>query len=263
MAVAVDASVNWETIVAEAHDLVTEATSAGITVRVVGSLGVRLHCTRAAAAMDAAGRRAKDVDLVVKGGDRKGFRRLVESRGYEVDRDLLVAMEGTRYGFSHPERGIDLDVFVDKLEFCHTVELDGRWTRHALTLSTEDLLLSKLQVHEMTATDVVDAAVLLATHDVDAADPPEGIDSAYVGGVLAGDWGFHRDATANLGRLRDALAGGGVPLPADGAARAGRNVAALLDAIDRTKKTMAWRMRARVGERMQWWDEVADREETY
>jgi hypothetical protein len=36
-----------------------------------------------------------------------------------------------------------------------------------------------------------------------------------------------------------------------------------MEAIDRAKKTMAWRMRARVGERVQWWDEVDERTDTY
>ena len=33
--------------------------------------------------------------------------------------------------------------------------------------------------------------------------------------------------------------------------------------IERARKTMAWRMRARVGERMQWWEDVNERMDTY
>jgi hypothetical protein len=39
--------------------------------------------------------------------------------------------------------------------------------------------------------------------------------------------------------------------------------AALSDAIERARKTRAWRMRARVGERMQWWEDVNERVDTY
>jgi hypothetical protein len=37
----------------------------------------------------------------------------------------------------------------------------------------------------------------------------------------------------------------------------------LREAIDETQKSRGWRMRARVGERMQWWEDVSEREDTY
>jgi hypothetical protein len=239
--------------------LVAGSTAAGMTVRIVGSTGIRLHCAQASATMDAVERPAKDIDIVVRHGDRGALRDWLEQRGWVVDRDLLVAMEGERYAFHHPEAGLDLDVFVDKLEFCHTIQLDGRWEHHATTLSIEDLLLQKLQVHDITESDVLDAAIVLATHDV-APDEGDGevIDCAYVAGLLARDWGFHRDATANLDRVRDAAGA-----LADGAQRVQDRAVKLRAAIDDKDKSRGWRMRARVGDRMQWWDDVSEREDTY
>jgi hypothetical protein len=213
--------------------------------------------------MDAAARPPNDIDLVVRHADRGKLRDWLELRGWVVDRDLLVAMEGERYAFHHPDAGLDLDVFVEKLEFCHTIELDGRWERHATTIPIEDLLLQKLQVHEMEPSDVVDAAIVLATHHVEpGSGDDEVIDCGYVAGLLARDWGFHRDATANLERVRRAVAGE-VSLGGDGARRAEEAAVKLRETIDGTHKSMAWRMRARVGERMQWWEDVSDRELTY
>jgi hypothetical protein len=250
---------SWTLIQEEAMSLVNGSTAAGLTVRIVGSTGIRLHCPDASATMDAVERPAKDIDLVVRHGDRGKLRDWLEQRGWVVDRDMLVAMEGERYAFHHPEAGLDLDVFVEKLEFCHTIPLNGRWEQHATTIPIEDLLLQKLQVHELTDSDVIDAVVVLATHDVGPAGDPERIDRDYVAGVLAGDWGFHRDATANLDRVRDA-AGALMPRSADRVAEA---AAALGEAIEDARKGMAWRMRARVGERMQWWEDVSERVDTY
>jgi hypothetical protein len=232
-----------------------------MTVRVAGSMGISMHCAEASAAMDAAERRAKDIDVVVRHGDRARLRAWLEARGWAVDRDMLVAMEGERFAFRHPESGLDLDVFVERLEFCHTIELESRWTRHATTLPIEDLLLQKLQIHDLKPADAVDTAIVLATHDVatgeEASDDSERIDCEYVAAVLARDWGFHRDATANLERVADTAArDGALRLAPD---RAGR----LLDAIAAAKKSRGWRMRARVGERMQWWEDVDEREDTY
>jgi hypothetical protein len=251
-------SASWHELEAEAAELIASAGEQGMTVRVVGSTGIRMHCAAALTAMDDVERAAKDLDLVVRSGDRSRLRSLLEGRGYVVDRDLLVAMEGQRFAFHHPERDLDLDVFVKRLQFCHTIELDGRWEQHATTIPIEDLLLQKLQVHELTDCDVIDAAVVLATHDVGTAGDQERIDRDYVAGVLAGDWGFHHDATANLERVR--AAAGGLGLPAE---RVNEAAAALADAIEQARKTMGWRMRARVGERMQWWEDVNERVDTY
>ena len=242
----------WPEIEDEATAILGAAAEQGVTVRVVGSAGIRMHCPQARGAMDTLRRDAKDLDLVVRSADRNGLRALLEARGYVVDRDLLVAMEGRRFAFQHADTGLDVDVFVDKLEFCHTLELDGRWERHATTLGIEDLLLQKLQVHELTDTDVMDAAVVLATHAVGPGDP-ERIDAGYVAAVLAGDWGFHRDATANLERVAAAAAELGLPV----------DLAPLGEAIEGARKSMGWRMRARVGERMQWWEDVDERVDTY
>jgi hypothetical protein len=251
----------WEQIQREATDLVVSAAELGTTVRVVGSAGIRLHCSQTSVVMQEIDRPVKDIDLVVRSSDRGRLREMLEARGYEIDRDLLVAMEGQRFAYHHPESGVDVDVFVEKLEFCHTIELSGRWELHSTTIPIEDLLLQKLQVHEPTQSDVIDSAVLLATHAVGTGGEEE-INPDYVAGLLARDWGFHRDVAANLARV-GASAGKDVRLPGDRENRVREAVAQLSEAIDEAKKTMAWRMRARVGERMQWWEDVNERVDTY
>jgi hypothetical protein len=248
----------WAAVHDEAVALVAEAAARGQVLRLVGSTGIRLHCPPAAAALDRLGRPAKDIDLVCRHEDRKGLRRLLEDRGWRVDRDLLVAMEGRRYAYHHPERGLELDVFVDRMEFCHTIELRDRLAARELTVPVEDLLLQKLQIVRQTVTDRMDAAALLATHPVgEAGDPGEAIDPAYVAGLLARDWGFHHTATANLAALRDDPAGNGTAATVRGRAEA------LLGAIEAAPKSVRWRARARVGERMQWWQDVDEREAVY
>lgn len=255
------AGASWQEIHREATELVASAAGTGATVRVVGSAGIRLHCPGVAAMMDEVERPAKDLDLLVRSGDRGKLRSMLEMRGYQIDRDLLVAMEGQRFAYHHPDIGLDVDVFVEKLEFCHTIELAGRWDLHGTTIPIEDLLLQKLQVHEPTECDVVDSAVLLATHPVGEGGVEE-IDSGYVAAVLAHDWGFHRDATANLARVRES-AGREVRVSSERVRRIRDAASQLSEALEASKKTMAWRIRARVGERMQWWEDVDERVETY
>ena len=252
----------WAAVDQAAVALVDEAAARGHLLRLVGSTGIRLHCPPAAAALDRLGRPAKDIDVVCRHEDRKGLRRLLEERGWEIDRDLLVAMEGRRFSFRHPASGLELDVFVDRLEFCHTIELRDRLGARDVTVPVEDLLLQKLQIVRQTVTDQMDASAVLATHPV-AAGPGAGgpageaIDAGYVAGLLARDWGFHHTATANLAGLRGGPAANGT------AAIVAARVDALLGAIRDAPKSVRWRARARVGERMQWWQDVYDREAVY
>jgi hypothetical protein len=271
----------WEELQTEAVAIVTAAADRGVTLRVVGSAGIRLHCAAPGPLMDRLNRPAKDIDFIVPQRQRKGMRRLLEERGYLIDRDLLIAMEGTRYSFEHREHGTEIDVFVERLNFCHTIELAGRLDRHPVTIPVEELLLQKVQIVEMTTTDLIDTDVLLATHDVAApggdrpvpGQPPAGgqdapagetIEAAHIARILARDWGFHHTATANLDRVRQSLAGpAAIDVGAEGAARVEQGVQRLLDAIDAEGKSLAWRMRDKVGERKQWWQDVDDREATY
>jgi hypothetical protein len=266
-------TVAWEQLQSEAVSIVAEAGRAGVTLRVVGSAGIRLHCPGPGPVMDRLGRPAKDIDFVVPQQHRKGMRRLLEARGYVTDRDLLIAMEGTRYSFTHPGHGTEIDVFVERLAFCHTIEVRDRLDVHPVTIPLEELLLQKVQIIEMTTTDVIDTSVLLATHEVAPEVAPasgdtetvdtEMVDAGRIARLLARDWGFHHTATRNLRQVRDAAGGAVTDLGPDTNGKIRDRAGQLLDAIDAEPKNLAWRMRDRIGERKQWWQDVDDKEATY
>jgi hypothetical protein len=286
---------HWERLQSEAVSIVSEAGAAGVTLRVVGSAGIRLHCPGPGPVMDRLGRPAKDIDFVVPQQHRKGMRRFLEARGYVIDRDLLIAMEGRRYSFTHPGHGTDIDVFVERLEFCHTIEVRDRLDTHPVTIGLEELLLQKVQIIEMTTTDVIDSGALLATHRVSPASagpadtgpadaghadaPPadagpagagpaadgcrELIDGGRIARLLARDWGFHHTATRNLRRVRDGAGDAATDFGPEANSRVRARAGQLLDAIDAEPKSARWRMRDRVGERKQWWQDVDEVEATY
>jgi hypothetical protein len=255
----------WADLQAEAVRIVTEAGQAGVTLRVVGSAGIRLHCSGPGEFMDLLNRPAKDIDFVVPQEHRKGMRRYLEGRGYLIDRDLLIAMEGTRYSFRHAEQGTEIDVFVERLDFCHTIEVRERLHQHPVTLPVEELLLQKLQIVELTMTDMMDIAVVLATHQVSVGGgDPEAIDGSYIARIFARDWGFHHTATRNLRRIGEVVRDqGGIDISEQANARVQTGVSGLLAAIEAEPKSRTWRIRDRIGERKQWWQDVDDKEATY
>lgn len=253
----------WPQLHDEALQIVSGARDVDVTLRVVGGAGIRLHCGPLGEAMHRLGRSAKDLDFIVPKEDRRGMRRYLEARGYLVDRDLLVAMEGSRYSFSHPVTEIEIDVFVERLAFNHTVEVRERLGGHPTTIQLEDLLLQKLQIVSLTSNDLLDMIVLIATHPVLAASGTvEDINADYIAELLAKDWGFHHTAVRNLDRIRDGV-GDAVDLGAEINRVVQTRVDFLLRTIEDKSKTMSWRIRAKVGERLQWWEDVDERGATY
>lgn len=236
----------------EAHRLIDEAENYGIVLRAIGSVAVRLHCEPSSNDMDRRDRVPKDIDLVTRKRDRRRLDDFFALRGYETDRDMLVAMEGTRYLFRNQETGIDVDVWVDELNLCHRLDI-----RHRLgagpTLPIEDLLLSKLQIVELTDGDIGDIGCMLTTHQLGQdADDPEVIDLTYLAGLLGSDWGFWRTATKNMEFLLDRVEPG-----------ARDHLTALLAAVNTAPKSAAWKVRSLIGDRKQWWQDVDIPRDTY
>lgn len=235
----------------EAVRLISEAAGQAIVLRALGSVGVSMHCDAAASDLSRRGREPKDIDLVTRKKDRRKMQSFFEDRGYQTDRDMLVSMEGTRFLFKKPETGIAIDVFVEVLDFCHPHDV-GERMGPGPSLPIEDLLLSKLQIVDLTGNDLTDLSAIFGNHDVGERGDEEVIDGEYVAKVLADDWGFWRTGTGNLAKVEAELSDGA----ADRALRLRR-------VIDETPKTWRWKARARLGERAQWWQEVDIPRDTY
>ncbi len=244
------------------EDLLLRNDAAGVTGRVLGSVGIRLHCPAYAERLDAMKREAPpDIDLIIPASDRRPFRAVVEELGWEENRDLLVAMEGRRYQYMVPEEGLHIDVFVDVLEFCHLIDLRERLRLDTPTIPLSDLVLEKLQIVEINEKDLKDLAILFLEHDV-GADGREVIDLEYVAGLLARDWGFCYTVGRNVERLRSFILGAPA-LSGEEREVIGRRLAEFVTRVDAEPKSRRWRLRAKVGTRMQWYRDVSEMEATF
>lgn len=244
-----------------ALELVEHARRQGIELRILGSLAYRLHCPANLVLFEAMERDLTDVDLAARGEQRRAVRELLAQIGYEIDQDLLVTTEGKRYAFSDPETGMAVDVFFDELFFCHPIPLRDRLDLDYPTITPTDLLLEKMQIVEINPKDVKDSLVLLLEHPL-GSDDREGIDARYIAQLLAGDWGFYYTVTRNLEQLRHHVADYGALDRAQWETVDGR-IKALEQAIEEEPKTAKWKLRARIGPRKKWYQEVAEKSETY
>lgn len=246
--------------VERALEIVERARGRGLELRILGSLAYRLHCPANLALFDAMQRDLTDVDVAGRGDQRKTVRTFLEELGYEIDADLLVTTEGKRYAFSEPESGMVVDVFFDELFFCHAIPLRDRLALDFPTITPTDLLLEKMQIVEINPKDIKDSLVLLLEHPVDGSGP-DTIDGAYIARLLAGDWGFYYTVTTNLAKLKGQAGGG--PLAPEQATLIEHRIDELSHAIEEEPKTGKWKLRARIGPRKKWYQEVAEKSETF
>jgi hypothetical protein len=247
--------------VERALDLVDQAAARGIQLRILGSLAYRLHCPANIALFEAMKRDLTDIDFAARGSQRKEIRTYLADRGFEIDRDLLISTEGKRYAFEEPSTGLIVDVFFDELYFCHPIPLADRLSLDSPTITPTDLLLEKMQIVEINPKDIKDSLVLLLEHPLQVGER-DAIDHHYVAGILADDWGFYYTVSLNLARLGRELAGDSGLSP-DQSEVVHTRIAELLEAIEAAPKSRKWKLRARVGPRKRWYQEVAEKGKTF
>jgi len=228
--------------------------TARIPARLMGGLAVWL---RSASVREGPFARSyADLDFVVAAKGASTLKAFFLTQGYLPDQFFNALHGATRLYFQAPDGRWSVDVVVDELAMSHKLDLRGRLDGPELTISLADLLLTKLQVWEINRKDLGDALCLLADHalgDGRSADAgaSETIDLRRIGEVLGADWGFCHTVERNLGGVADLWA----REPIEGVQfNVGAQVEALQAAIKRVPKSFAWKARARVGERVRWYE---------
>jgi hypothetical protein len=238
----------------EVARVVAAVAAAGPPIRVLGSIGVALHCEAARALIPAFDRTYADIDFAAYRRDSRAISAAIGELGYIEARDVYINSEGHRSIFKHPVSLIHLDVFYDRLEFCHVIPLAGRLEADAPTIPLAELLLSKLQIVKLNEKDAIDTVLLLLDHPLGSGDV-DTIDVGRVAALCSEEWGLWRTLTMNLEKIA-ALAASYAQLSDAQRARAAAAVTGLKLAIDDVPKPFAWRMRDRIGDRRQWWTDV-------
>lgn len=246
------------TVADEAVRLVEAATAAGLTLRMIGSAAIREHTPAFRWLIDALGRRpVLDVDLVGLASKASDIRSFFAGHGYAMDQGLVHAVEyGIKRQIFYRPDGLKVDVFLDDLIMSHTVALADRLDVDTPTISLADLVLAKIQIHEITKNDLIDLVALFAEHDLGSGEP-DTIDVRRVAAPLADDWGFWWSARGNLEAVTAFLTGAEA-VPAEVAATARDRITRLVEALDAAPKSRGWRWRARVGTRLRWYEEVGE-----
>lgn len=191
----------------------------------------------------------RDIDFVTAAGRGPDVVAAFDELGYAGDQRFNALNGYRRLLFHDAANGRRVDVFVAKFSMCHEIPLARRLTVRARTIPVADLLLTKLQVFALNEKDQRDIINLLHAHPLSE----DGLDAGYVARLLAGDWGLWRTSTMNLDRVRSGLGGYGLAPEQEEVVRS--RLDDLRRRVDEEPKTARWRLRARVGDRVKWYEE--------
>jgi hypothetical protein len=230
----------------EALHLVQGAATAGLKLKILGGLGVRVLCPDFPPRM----RAGQDIDFACLGGKtRRKVADQLEQAGCEPDK-RFNNLNGDRQMYFTAPSGRPIDVMVDKLSMCHVLDFRPSFGSASPTLDPADLLLSKLQIVELNAKDAHDTFHLLSGVPVGSG----GIDPGRFGQVLASDWGWWRTVTGSLKKLPDLLAATPELVPPRPRYDALVQARQLLDVADTVPKGMKWKLRANIGDKVKWYE---------
>lgn len=197
-------------------------------------------------------RKYADIDFMGLRKQSRDMKKLFTELGY-APRDIFNALHGgTRLIFNDIENGRRVDIFLDIFEMCHRFEMKDRLFIDKLTIPLADLLATKLQVVEITEREYRDIISLLRDHDVTDSDASETINGRYLSRLCAEDWGIYKTFTINLANVLSALPQ--YPLDTESQEVVRKRLQDLQTRIETVPKTTRWKLRARVGEKVQWYE---------
>ena len=240
----------------EAVRLIDEARKFGLDLRLLGGTAVKWHCPNAA--HRALARECGDLDAVVPKKQGRNVNKFFASIGYEANEHFNAVHGAERKEFflqlpstDGQPKEVKVDVFMGIFKMCHVMEIGDRLAGELYTIPLAELLLTKLQIFEINEKDIQDIVALLLDHEVGKGDN-ETINVDEFTKPLAEDWGFCKTITLNLEKVRK-YAETKDFAESERSAILSR-IDKLLEAIEARPKSLKWKMRARVGERMRWYE---------
>lgn len=238
----------------ELQRIIRASNTAGLTLRVLGSLAFQIHCPKFGYLQEKMGRAYTDIDFAGYRREAEAVCTLMNDLGYGEEREAFILTQGHRAIFNRPEINIHVDVFYEKLDFCHVIQWDRRLEVDSPTIPLAEMLLEKMQIVEICEKDVIDTIMLLLEHPLGKTDD-DTINMKRVSELCSQDWGLWRTVTMNLNKVGK-LTQGYDELSDMHKAHIASHVEEALAFIEAEPKSLAWRLRHRVGDRVKWYKEV-------
>jgi hypothetical protein len=231
----------------EAMALAEGAAKAGIGLKLLGGLAVRVLCPDYPPRL----RRDQDIDFACISKERNKAAAYLVDSGCQADR-MFNNLNGDRQIYFVASSGRPIDVMVDRLTMCHTLDLRPAFGRQRLTVDAIDVLLSKLQIVELNEKDARDIIYMLSALPLGG----EGVslDTDRYSKLLGADWGWWRTVTGNLAKLPGLIAEKPELVPVNATYDPREQIQRLSQLAADAPKSVKWRLRSNVGDRVRWYE---------
>ena len=240
----------------EGGRIVKAAQERNLNLRLLGAIAFQLHCPKYNYLTAKLRRTLSDVDFAAYSSERDPIDRMMREFGY-TDQPMITALFGhQRMIWDNKTTGMHVDIFFDKLDMNHVIDFSERLELDSPTIPLAEMLLEKLQIVHINEKDIVDSIMLLREHQVGKA-AQETIDSEFIAKRLSNDWGFFYTVTTNLTNVEDAL-DKYLELTAEDKADVRTKLKSLSDRSEREPKTLGCKLRARVGPKTKWYNDVEE-----
>ena len=234
----------------ESQRILRAAEDRKVVLRLLGGLAVRVHSPSASHRI--LEREYADIDVMGLRKQSKDIKALFSELGY-APREIFNALQGDRrLIFNDLNNQRRVDVFLDVFEMCHHFDFRKRLLLDKNTISLSDLLATKLQVVHMTEREYKDLIALIHDHELGDSDTPETINGRYLSQLCAENWGIYKTFTISISNTMLALTQYQLD-PQDQEIVSAR-LQELLNMIEAAPKTMAWKIRARLGDKKRWYE---------
>jgi hypothetical protein len=241
---------------AEGQRIVIEGKKRNLHLRLLGAIAFQVRCPKYSYLTAKLHRELSDVDFAGYNRERSEIDKMMREFGY-IDQPMVTALFGhRRMIWEHRSEGLHVDIFFDKLEMNHDLPFDGRLELDEFTIPLVDMLLEKMQIVQINEKDIVDTIMLLREHTIDSS-AREKIDGGYLADLLCNDWGFYYTVTTNLRKVQEKLSGY-AELSQDDRIDVSNKIDSLVKVIEEKPKTLAWKLRAKVGPKTKWYKSVED-----
>ena len=182
--------------------------------------------------------------------------------GYSPNKQFNILNGTHRQIFYHDqveERRID--ILIGDFEMCHKLPLEGRFNVDTVTIPLTDLFLSKAQVVQLNRKDALDIISLLLNNEV-GDEESGGIDLQRITDLCENDWGLYKTLSINLERVTELVADKDHSVITDDERTSIlASIQKIQKAIEEMPKSVAWKMRDKVGTRVRWYMEVEEVEQ--
>jgi hypothetical protein len=242
--------VDSENLVGEAKTLISEATKKGVILRVFGGVAIRSHCP--SAAQSPLTRRLADIDLFGLSKQSTAIQMVFADLSYLPARSFNALHGNKRMMFFEPKSQVRRDVFLDWFVMCHKFDFRKRLDIDTFSIPLADLLMTKLQVVEIEERDFKDIICIILDHELANSDVEETINQKYIADICSNDWGIYTTFAHNLVKAQTYLQG--LELENSKKALVEAKMQTFAKAIEQAPKSMKWKSRSLVGEKMPWYE---------